>query len=215
MSHRSKSSVCAAPTWRACKTISRRRLAQKSKFLLRRHRGAGTRSTVMILQICPASCGAFLCDENHDAVASSKLRCASRQRIKFAMSEREPSGRLIRYIPGHFESGTMRGSSLGGLRLSVTLSGFCLSDIPIVVVTLRTASRPTPGRVAATLTGVPRSRARCEIFRQRELQKRAVERCGLNCKPQVRQVALMTPRVRVSPSAKPRGLALADRVGLS
>src|SRR5262249_3084316 len=133
------------------------------------------------------------------------------------MSESEPSGRLIRYIPGHFGSGTIRGSSLGALRLSVTLSGFCSPDIPMVDVTLIPASAATPGRLTATLIGAPRSRARCEVFRQRELQKRAVERCGLNCKPQVRQVALMPPtrRVRALPSAKPRGRALADRVGSS
>jgi hypothetical protein len=84
----------------------------------------------------------------------------------------------------------MRGSSLGGLRVSVTLFGFCPSDIPMVAVTLRTASVATLGRVVATLIGVPRSRARCVAFRQRGLQKRAVERCGLNCEPQAGQVAL-------------------------
>src|SRR5262249_465285 len=106
------------------------------------------------------------------------------------------SGRLIRYMPGHFGSGTMRGSSLGGLRLSVTLCDFCRDfcppDIPLGVVTLRTAFRPTPGRVAATLIGIPRSRARCVTFRHRGLQKRAVERCGLKCEPHTGQLALMT-----------------------
>src|SRR5262249_23621785 len=113
-----------------------------------------------------------------------------------AMSESEPPGRLIRYIPGHFESGTMRGSSLAALRLSVTLCRFCPPDIPTGAVTLRTASAATPGRVMAVLIGVPRLRIRCAATRQRELQKRAVERCGLNGEPQARQVALMTPTRR-------------------
>jgi hypothetical protein len=86
----------------------------------------------------------------------------------------------------------MRGSSLRGLRLSVTLFGFCPPDIPTGVVTLRTAPTPTPGRVAATLIAIPRSRARCVAFRHRGLQKRAVERCGLNGAPQAEQAALTT-----------------------
>src|SRR5262249_3278810 len=64
-------------------------------------------------------------------------------------------------------------------------------------VTLRTASVATPGRVTAILIGVPRLRARCAATRQRGLQKRAVERCGLNCEPQAKQVALMPPARRV------------------
>jgi len=66
------------------------------------------------------------------------------------------------------------------------------------VVTLRTASVATPGRVAATLIGIPRSRARCVAFRHRGLQKRAVERCGLNREPQARQVSalMVTPPTR-------------------
>src|SRR5262245_60878261 len=112
------------------------------------------------------------------------------------MSESEPSGCLIRYIPGHFESGMIRGSSLVGLRLSVTLSGLCPADIPIDVVTLRTASVARLGRVTAVLIGIPRSRARCETFRQRGLQKRAVERCGLNGEPQAGHVALMMAPIR-------------------
>src|SRR5262249_6336786 len=107
----------------------------------------------------------------HDKSASFALD-------RLTMSVRMPSRRLIRYIPGHFGSAAMRGSNLGGLRdwFSVTLCGFCSSEISTVVVTLRTASRPTLGRVAGTLMGVPRSRARCAALRQRGLQKRAVER---------------------------------------
>jgi hypothetical protein len=102
------------------------------------------------------------------------------------MSVRLPSRRLIRYIRGHFGSSTMCGSRLGGLRgcLSVTLWSFCPLEMSMVAVTLRTASGATLGRFTATLMGVPRSRARCAAFRQRGLQKRAVERCSLNCTPQ-------------------------------
>jgi hypothetical protein len=123
------------------------------------------------------------------SAASSKLRSASRQRVKFAMSESEPSGRLTRYMPGHFGSGTMCGSSLRGLRLSVTLCGFCPSDISMGAVTLRTAPGATLGRVAALVRGVPRSRLRFAATRHRGPQKRAVERWGLNCEPQAGQVA--------------------------
>src|SRR5262245_20292719 len=100
------------------------------------------------------------------------------------MSLSLPPGRRRRYIPGHFGSGTMRGSSLGGLRLSVTLCGFCPSDRETGVVTLRIASAPALGRVAAVPVGIPRSRVRCAATLQRGLQKRAVERLGLSCEPQ-------------------------------
>jgi hypothetical protein len=96
----------------------------------------------------------------------------------------DPSGLLTRYMPGHFGSGTMRGSSLGGLRLSVTLCGFCPSDKETGVVTLRTASAAALGRVAAVPIGIPRSRVRCAPTLQRGPQKRAVERLGLSCEPQ-------------------------------
>src|SRR5262249_35544117 len=111
---------------------------------------------------------------------------------RLTISVRLPSRRLIRYIPGHFGSATMRGFTLGGLRgcLSVTLCGFCPRDIPTGAVTLRTASWLTPGRVAGTLTGVPRSRARCAAFRQRGLQNRAVDRRGVNGTLQAAQMAL-------------------------
>jgi hypothetical protein len=144
-------------------------------------------------------------------------KSASFVRVKFTMSLRLPSGRRSRNMAGHLASGTMRGSSLGGLRLSVTRFDFWSLDRPGVGVTLRTASTATPGRVIATLMGAPRSRARCVAFRQRELQKRAVERCGLKCEPQARQVALMPKahRARASPGAKPRGRALVGRAGSS
>src|SRR5262249_40502694 len=106
--------------------------------------------------------------------------------VRLTMSVRLLSGRLIRYIPGHFGSAAMRGFMFGGLRgcLSVTPCVFCSSEIPMVAVTLRNASGATLGRVGATLVGVPRSRVRCAAFRQRGLQNRAVERCNLNCAPQ-------------------------------
>src|SRR5262245_66178291 len=107
------------------------------------------------------------------------------------MSESPPPGIRMRYMPGHLGSARILGSSLGCL--SVTLCGFCPADISMVAVTLRTASVATLGRVAATLIGVPRPRARCAATRQRGLQKRAVERWGLNCEPQAEQVALTTP----------------------
>jgi hypothetical protein len=50
----------------------------------------------------------------HD-IASSIERSASRARVRFNMSERLPSGRLMRHIPGHLASGTMRGSRTGFL----------------------------------------------------------------------------------------------------
>jgi len=109
------------------------------------------------------------------------------------MSDSVPSARLSRNMFGHFGSPTIRGSSLGALRLSVTFCSFCPSATPIDAVTLRTASGATPGRVAGTLTGIPRSRARCVAFRHRGLQKRAVERRGLNCRPQAEQAMLMMP----------------------
>src|SRR6516165_11062234 len=165
-----------------------------------RRRGELHRSATARPPEAPRLASLVLSDENHDAAALSKLRSASRQRVKFAMSERLPSGRLIRYIPGHFGSGTMRGSSLAGLRFSVTLCGFCPPDIPTGAVTLRTAPAATPGRVAAILIGVARLRVRCAATRQRGPQKRAVERCGLNGEPQARQVALMTP-----PRRRPSG----------
>ena len=90
----------------------------------------------------------------------------------------------------------MRGSSLGALRLSVTFLSFCPSDTLSVAVTLRNALGAVPGRVAVALKGVPRSRARCVAFRQRGLQKRAVERRGLNCRPQAEQAMFMTPARR-------------------
>src|SRR5262249_61849055 len=49
ISHRLKSSVSAAPTYRACCTISLRRLGFRSKLWLRRRRRAGTRSNVFVL----------------------------------------------------------------------------------------------------------------------------------------------------------------------
>src|SRR5262249_42231320 len=113
---------------------------------------------------------------------------ASLARVKFTMSEGEPSGRLIRYMPGQAGSGAMRESS----RLSVTLLDFCPSDDSTGPVTLRTASAVAPGRAPVTRTVAPRSRARCVAFRQRELQKRAGERCGSNCDPQAVQVVLKT-----------------------
>src|SRR5262249_15336237 len=99
----------------------------------------------------------------------------------------------------------------------VTLCGFWPSHIPTDAVTLRTASGATLGRVTAALTEVPRSRARCVAFRQRELQKRAVERCGLNCTPQAEQAILMPPSrpAPASPSATPREHASADQIGSS
>src|SRR5215472_17925326 len=71
----------------------------------------------------------------HDTSASFAL-------VRLIMSVRLPSRRLIRYIPGHFGSATMRGSSLGGLRgcLSVTLWGFCPLEMSTVAVALRNAS---------------------------------------------------------------------------
>src|SRR5215469_2258225 len=104
------------------------------------------------------------------------------------MSESPPPGMRMRYMPGHLGSATILGSSLGCL--SVTLCGFWPSDIPIAVVTLRTASRPTPGRLAATLIGIPRSRARCAAFRQRRLQNRAVDRRALSGTPHAEQLAV-------------------------
>src|SRR5262249_7326032 len=117
---------------------------------------------------------------------------ASLARVRLTISVSDPSGLLTRYMPGHLGSGTMRGSSLGGLRLSVTFCRFCPSDKETGVVTLRTASAAALGRVAAVRIGIPRSRARCAATLQRGLQKRAVERCGLNGEPQARRVALMT-----------------------
>jgi hypothetical protein len=78
----------------------------------------------------------------------------------------------------------MRGSKLGGLRLSVTLCGFCPSDEETGVVTLRTTSAAALGRVAAVAIGIPRSRVRCAATLQRGPQKRAVERLGLSCELQ-------------------------------
>src|SRR5262249_11241132 len=127
------------------------------------------------------------CKDAAHGFASSIERSASRARVRFTMSERLPSGRLIRYMPGQCSSGMMRGSR----RLSVTLCGFCPSDISTVAVTLRTASVATLGRVAATLIGVPRPRARCAATRQRGPQKRAVERWGVKGLWQVWQVALI------------------------
>src|SRR5260221_3924333 len=108
------------------------------------------------------------------------------------MSVRLPSRRLIRYIPGHFGSETMRGSNLEGLRgcVSVTLCGFCPSVVLMVAVTLRTASGATLGRVGAILMGVPRSRARCAAFRQRGLHNRAVDRQRVNATPQAEQMTV-------------------------
>jgi hypothetical protein len=40
---------------------------------------------------------------------------ASRARVMLTMSVSDPSDRLIRYMPGHLESGTMRGSRSGFL----------------------------------------------------------------------------------------------------
>src|SRR5215831_20603152 len=128
---------------------------------------------------------------------------ASLARVRLTISVSDPSGLLTRYIPGHFGSGTMRGSSLGGLRLSVTLCGFCPSDKETGVVTLRTASAAALGRVAAVPIGIPRSRARCAATLQRGLQKRAVERLGLSCEPQARQVALKTPPSLAAPQGMP------------
>src|SRR5262249_46042662 len=115
----------------------------------------------------------------HDKSASFALD-------RLTISVRLPSRRLIRYIPGHFGSATMRGFMFGGLRggLIVPLRGVCPLEMSMVAVTLRTASAATLGRFTATLTGVPRSRVRCAAFRQRGLQKRAVDRCSLNCAPQ-------------------------------
>src|SRR5262249_31720909 len=130
---------------------------------------------------------------------------ASLARVRLTISVSDPSGLLTRYMPGHFGSGTMRGSNLARLRLSVTLCGFCPPDIPMGAVTLRTASVATPGRVTAILIGIPRSRARCAATLQRGLQKRAVQRCGLNCEPQAKQVALMPPPIPCRPSG-PRAI---------
>src|SRR5262245_37195635 len=108
------------------------------------------------------------------------------------MSVKLPSRRLIRYIPGHFGSATMRGSSLGGLRgcLSVTLGGFSPSGVLIVAVTLGNALGARPERVAGTIAAVPRSRARCAAFRQRGLQNRAVDRCRVNGTLQAEQMTV-------------------------
>jgi hypothetical protein len=130
----------------------------------------------------------------HDKSASFAL-------ARVTMSVRLPSRRLIRYISGHFGSGTMRGSNVGSLRdcLSVTRCVFCSSDVPMAAVTLTTASWPTLGRVAGTRTSVPRSRARCAAFRQRGLQSRAVDRRRANGSLQVEQMAAanaLTARLR-------------------
>jgi hypothetical protein len=108
------------------------------------------------------------------------------------MSLRPPSGRRSRNMVGHFASGAMRGSRLRGLLLSVTSRGLCRSDIPMGAVTLRTASGATLGRLAVLVRGVPRSRVRFAATRHRGPQKRAVERCDLNCRPQVEQAIFMT-----------------------
>src|SRR5262249_54508290 len=124
---------------------------------------------------------------------------------RLTMWVRLPSGRLIRYIQGHFGSATMRGSSLGGLRdcFSMTLRGICPWDIPTGAVTLRTGSGATPGRVVAGLTGDPRSRVRCAVTRHRGLQKRAVDRRGLNCKPQAEQAMLIPMLMVPARSSRP------------
>ena len=113
---------------------------------------------------------------------------ASLARVRLTISVSDPSGLLTRYMPGHFASGTMRGSALGGLRLSVTFCGFWPSDKETGVVTLRTASAAALGRVAAVPIGIPRSRARCAATLQRGLQKRAVERLGLSCASQCKHL---------------------------
>src|SRR5262249_13881853 len=96
---------------------------------------------------CNVMCRIFRLPLGEDAAHSS----ASFALVRLTISVRLPSCRLIRYMPGHFGLATKRGSSLGGLRLSVTLCGFCPSDIPMVAVTLRTASVAMPGRVTPTL----------------------------------------------------------------
>src|SRR5262252_6847604 len=94
---------------------------------------------------------------------------ASLARVRLSISVSDPSGLLTRYMPGHFGSGTIRGSSLRGLRLSVTFRRFCPSDKETGVVTLRTASAAALGRVTAILIDVPRLRVRCAATRQRGL----------------------------------------------
>src|SRR5262245_26559895 len=61
-------------------------------------------------------------------------KSASRALVKFTMSDSVPSARLSRNMFGRFGSPTMRGSSLGALRLSVTFCSFCLSATPIDAV---------------------------------------------------------------------------------
>ena len=60
--------------------------------------------------------------------------------VRFTMSDRVPSGRTSRYMPGHLASGTIPFGSFGGRWLSVTR----LAELP--------AGKP---RVPVTLTGPP------------------------------------------------------------
>src|SRR5262249_33975071 len=118
---------------------------------------------------------------------------ASFARIKLTMSESPPPSSGMRYMPGHLGSARILGSSLRDLCFRVTLCGFCPADMTWGAVTQRTPSGATLGRVAAILICVPRSRARRAATRHRGLQKRAVERCGLNGAPQAEQAALTPP----------------------
>src|SRR5262245_65400494 len=86
---------------------------------------------------------------------------ASLARVRLTISVSDPSGLLTRYMPGHFGSGAMRGSSLGGLRLSVTLCGFCHSDTETGVVTLRNCSAAVLGRVGGVPIGIAWSAPAC------------------------------------------------------
>src|SRR5262249_35171587 len=134
--------------------------------------------------------GHFLCvSKNQDAAASSKLRSASRQRVKFATSESEPSGRLIRYIRGHFASGRMVAWNAKGLvAVSASLDASLGKCAPSRVCE---AVGRYKGVLAASLA--LQSRFRCAAIRHRGLQKRAVARRGLNFRPQAEQAMSMMP----------------------